>query len=173
MKTKNLGWIACIIGLSFNLVTFAQTGVTKNTGQAMDREPVVLFVCEHGSAKSTVAAAYFNRLAKERGVKLRAISRGTNPDPEVAPKALKGLEADGLASGAAKPQLLSAADTAGAVRVVTFCELPKDFKTSAPVERWDDIPPVSEDYGRSRAAIVERIKRLLEELKPVQVSGKD
>lgn len=134
----------------------------------MNQEPVVLFVCEHGSAKSTVAAAHFNKLADERGLKLRAISRGTNPDEEVAPKAAQGLEADGLASSAARPQKLSAADVAGAVRIVTFCDLPEDLNKTVPVERWDDIPPVSEDYGRSRDAMVERIKRLLDELKPTK-----
>jgi len=134
----------------------------------MNQEPVILFVCEHGSAKSTVAAAHFNRLAGERGLKLRAISRGTNPDEEVAPKAAQGLEADGLTSSAARPQKLSADDVAGAVRIVAFCDLPEGFDKTVPVERWDDIPPVSEDYGKSRDAMVERIKRLLDELKPAQ-----
>ncbi len=33
--------------------------------EKQDAEPVVVFVCEHGSAKSVVAAAYFNQLARE------------------------------------------------------------------------------------------------------------
>ena len=49
-------------------------------------------VCEHGSAKSVVAAAHFNYIARERNLKLRAISRGTNPDEEIAPKAAEGLK---------------------------------------------------------------------------------
>src|SRR5688572_249911 len=48
----------------------------------------VLFVCEHGSAKSVVAAAHFNRIAADRGLPFRAISRGTAPDPEMAPAAV-------------------------------------------------------------------------------------
>ncbi len=32
----------------------------------MDQEPVVLFVCEHGTAKSIVAAAHFNKIAQEK-----------------------------------------------------------------------------------------------------------
>ena len=62
-------------------------------------EQVVIFVCEHGSAKSVVAAAHFNKLAKERNLPVRAISRGTNPDEEIAPIAASGLQADGLAAG--------------------------------------------------------------------------
>ncbi|MGH9334858.1 MAG: hypothetical protein ACRD21_14045, partial [Vicinamibacteria bacterium] len=45
------------------------------------QEPrTVVFVCEHGAAKSVIAAAHFNRLAKERELPFRAISRGTVPD---------------------------------------------------------------------------------------------
>ena len=33
--------------------------------------PAVIFVCEHGAAKSLIAAAYFNKLAAERGMKER------------------------------------------------------------------------------------------------------
>ena len=33
----------------------------------MAKERVVVFVCEHGAAKSVVAAAYFDRLAAELG----------------------------------------------------------------------------------------------------------
>src|SRR5690242_16385787 len=56
----------------------------------------VLFVCEHGSAKSVVAAAHFNRIAAERGLPFRAIARGTVPEPGMAPAAVKGLLEDGL-----------------------------------------------------------------------------
>ena len=47
----------------------------------------ILFVCEHGSAKSVVAAAHFNQIATARGLPFRAISRGTpatvRADPRV------------------------------------------------------------------------------------------
>jgi arsenate reductase (thioredoxin) len=121
----------------------------------------VLFVCEHGSAKSVVAAAHFNRLAAERGLELRAVSRGTDPDAEIAPNAEVGLKADGLLAVERTPAKLSQADAAVAARVVTFCKLPEGYATAAPVERWDGVPPVSEDYARARDEIVERLVRLL------------
>ena len=34
---------------------------------AAQQEQTVLFVCEHGAAKSVIAAAQFNKLAKEKG----------------------------------------------------------------------------------------------------------
>lgn len=126
--------------------------------------PVVMFVCEHGSAKSVVAAAHFNKLTKERNLKVRAFSRGTNPDAEIAPGAAKGLQSDGLAAEE-KPERLSKADVDRAIRVIAFCQLPDAFQNGAPVEQWDDVPPVSEDYGKARDRIVERIRHLLDELK--------
>ena len=41
--------------------------------------PAVVFVCEHGAAKSVVATAYFNKLAAERNLPFRATFRGTVP----------------------------------------------------------------------------------------------
>ena len=124
----------------------------------------IVFVCEHGSAKSVVAAAHFNRLAGERGLGLRAVSRGTDPDAEIAPAAEAGLRADGLAAGERSPAKLTQADADGAALVVTFCELPDSYATAAPVERWEGVPPVSEDYAKARDEIVGRIRRLLDGL---------
>jgi hypothetical protein len=122
----------------------------------------VLFVCEHGSAKSVVAAAHFNRLAAERGLPLRAISRGTDPDASLHPAAAAGL-ADERLVWQAVPSLLSDSDLATATRVVAFSELPGSFSPPGPVDVWT-VPPVSEDYRTSRDAIVERVSRLLEDL---------
>ena len=123
----------------------------------------VLFVCEHGSAKSVVAAAHFNRIAAERGLPFRAVSRGTAPDPEMAPAAVKGLLGDGLKPADPAPAKLTQSDLDTAVRVVTFCDLPPDLKAAAPVERWE-VPPVSTEYAGSRDAMLERMEQLLLEL---------
>ena len=60
-------------------------------------QPAVVFVCEHGAAKSVIATAYFNKLARERGWPYRATFRGTDPQAELSVSALAGLRADGLA----------------------------------------------------------------------------
>lgn len=122
---------------------------------------IVLFVCEHGSAKSVVAAAHFNRIATERGLKLRAVSRGTAPDPAIAPPAVNGLLADGLAPLEAVPRKLEQSDLDAAARVVTFCDLPAELSAKVPVERWD-VPPVSTEYAASRDAMIVRIEQLLD-----------
>lgn len=125
--------------------------------------PLLLFVCEHGSAKSVVAAAHFNRLAAERGLAIRAISRGTVPDDAMAKPAVDGLRGDGLAPGDAAPSRLGQSDLDAAVRIVTFCDLPPEYAPKTPVARWE-VPPVSTDYPASRDAILRAIDRLLGEL---------
>lgn len=127
----------------------------------MNQNPIVIFVCEHGAAKSIVAAAYFNQLANEIGSNLRAIARGTNPDEELSPQTIKGLAEDGLTPTEASPQKLTKADIQVAERVITFCDLPIEYQGQAIVERWENIPAVSENYHQARDVIIERIQQIL------------
>ena len=124
----------------------------------------VLFVCLHGAAKSVLAAADFERLAAERGLAITADSAGTEPDPEIAPGVAAALRADGVDLGRRRPRRVTAADTARADRVVTFgCELGEAMPATVPVERWDDVPAVSENLPIARAAIWRHLDRLLDE----------
>jgi arsenate reductase len=143
-------------------------GQAQDAGKQTEQTPVVIFVCEHGAAKSILSAAIFNKLARERGLNLRAIARGTNPDPEISQKVAAGLRSDELASSEPAPKKISKADLVGASRVVTFCVLPDDYPGSIKVENWDPILPAIEDYGNARDKLTERIGRLLEELKSKQ-----
>ncbi len=143
----------------------SQKQETKQMSETNIQQPTVLFVCEHGSAKSVVAVAHFNKLAREQNLNLRAISRGTNPDEEIPPKILQGLQSEGLTANEPKPKMLSKDDVVGASRVVTFCELPEGFDKLASVEQWNDVPPISEDYNKSRDAMVAHINKLLVEIK--------
>ena len=57
----------------------------------------VVFVCEHGAAKSILAATYFNQLAERSGLPVRAVARGTAPEAEVPRAVVEGLKRDGFA----------------------------------------------------------------------------
>ena len=57
----------------------------------MEKKQTVVFVCEHGAAKSVLAAAYFNRFAAQMGLDMQAVARGTKPDQELSPQTVKGL----------------------------------------------------------------------------------
>lgn len=127
----------------------------------MDQKPVIIFVCEHGAAKSIIAAAYFNQFAAEKSLNFRAIARGTNPDSELSPKTITGLREDGLTPTELIPQKLSLADIESAQSIVTFCELPKEYQNKIKIENWDDVPPVSENYEKARDKIIEQLKQLL------------
>lgn len=164
MKRLNHACAFSIVVLVFNAYAVAQERWTAKM-RYTKQEPLVVFVCEHGSAKSVIAAAHFNKLASDRNLNVRAISRGTNPDKEIAPKAVEGLRADGLAVGREKPKKLSSADVSKGIRVVAFCELPDAYRKGVRVEQWSDIPAVSEDYNKARDAIVERVRHLLDELR--------
>jgi arsenate reductase (thioredoxin) len=134
-------------------------------GQSMGaRNQNVLFVCLHGSAKSLIAAEYFNRLAAARGLPARATSAGTEPDDAIPPRVMQGLGADGIDVASRRPRRPTQADLDESAVVVTFaCDL-GDLASRAPrVVRWDDVPAVSEDFKRARDGIVARVTALLED----------
>jgi arsenate reductase (thioredoxin) len=126
----------------------------------------VVFVCEHGSAKSVVAAAQFEARARARDLPYHALARGVTPDPSIADSARAGLAADGLAPTLPVPVALGRADVARAARVVAFGPLPRDLAGGGGerVERWDEVPPVGRDYAAARDAMVARIDALLDQL---------
>lgn len=121
----------------------------------------VLFICEHGSAKSVIAAAHYDRLAREHGIDGHAISRGTDPDAEYPPHVVAGLASEGLEPLDDSPVELSTADIDDATHIVAFCS-PNTLPDKAVVlaEVWDDVPPVSGSYDRARDEIVRRVHGL-------------
>jgi arsenate reductase (thioredoxin) len=131
----------------------------------MATPPFVLFVCLHGSAKSIIASQYFRRLAAERGVAADTDAAGTEPDAEIPRGVVRGLRGDGMDVSALRPRRVARVDLERAARVVAFGCDPTDLAPAgAAVERWDDIPAVSEDYGRARDAIAARVRALVDQL---------
>jgi protein-tyrosine-phosphatase len=122
----------------------------------------VLFVCLHGAAKSVVAAAHFRRLAVTRGLAMTAVAAGTEPDPELAPGAVKGLAADGLTPSPGRPRPVTLHDLNTAARIVSFgCDV-KPAKGQR-VDQWD-VPAVSDGYETARGRIVDHVEHLIKEL---------
>ena len=143
-------------------------GVVAALGQHRQENQTILFVCEHGSAKSVIAAAHFNRLAEQRKLPYRAIARGINPDPEIPQQVRVNLAKDGLDVAAWKPQLVAEKDVREAARVVTFgCKLPfPEEITTGKLMDWQDVPSTSEDYERASTIIVDKIEALMKTLTP-------
>jgi arsenate reductase (thioredoxin) len=126
----------------------------------MSQDPVIIFVCEHGAAKSILAAAYFNKFAQERNLSVRAIARGIHPDGELSPIAVAGLHEDGLTPNESVPQKLLLEEVESAQQIISFCELPTEFRQKVKIEQWNDIPPVSENYAKARDMIVTKLKMM-------------
>jgi protein-tyrosine-phosphatase len=134
---------------------------TQKTAPSWDAAPTVLFVCEHGAAKSIIAAAEFNKVAEQRGLPYRAVARGTHPDPAFSPKVISGLRADGLATPEGKPMVVTDNDVSMASRVVTLgCKLPQNTA----VTDWAEVPSPGEDFAAASSAIKKRVEMLLDEL---------
>ena len=128
-------------------------------------KPTVLFVCLHGSAKSVIAAEHLRRLAAARGAAVDAHSAGLEPDAAVPPRVALGLLEDGIDVRDFRPRRPTSADVEQATTVVTFaCDLGGLAPGARRLERWDDVPAVSEDFARARDAIVARVTALLDEV---------
>ncbi|MFL5578910.1 MAG: hypothetical protein ACJ8AO_00920 [Gemmatimonadaceae bacterium] len=154
--------LATLAAFSLASIAGAQAMTTRSDRPDTAR---VVFVCEHGAAKSVVAAALFNRMAAERGLAAQAVARGTEPDTVIPAHVRDGLRADGADIGDARPQGLGAADGRGARLFVAFdVEVPAAVAGGAPVRRWDGTPSVMRGYDLGRDSIRVRVAELIAEL---------
>lgn len=127
--------------------------------------PHVVFVCEHGAAKSLIASAYFNKLAAERGLAARATFRAVDPQDALSVRAVAGLKADGVAIPDGKPTAIAASDVAQASHIFAIgCTLPTVATASGKSRSWDDVPD-DLGYEPMRDAIVRHVRVLLDTLR--------
>jgi arsenate reductase (thioredoxin) len=132
---------------------------------AMGSARTILFLCPHNAAKSVLAAAYFEQLARERGLDYRAASAGTSPDAAPSPAVVAMLREEGIDVTGYRPRRLTTADLTNAHRVISLgCDLDDLDGGSVRVDRWDDVPPASQDLGASRIAIRRHLDVLMNEL---------
>jgi arsenate reductase (thioredoxin) len=132
---------------------------------APGKHPTVLFLCPHGAAKSVLASAYFTRLAEERGLNVRVESAGTDPDPTVSPAVAAHLKRQGYPVPESNPRTVTAKDLDLADVVISIgCDLSGLEEPRGKLVRWDEVPPLSEDFARADEAIRKRVAELIEEL---------
>jgi arsenate reductase (thioredoxin) len=124
----------------------------------------IVFVCEHGSAKSVIAAAYFNELAKEKNLPYEAIARGTNPDKEISVKTKQLLIQDDLFDKSFVPQKLSQQDVDGAQQVFLFYTLPEAIQSKDNIQYWLEIDAVNGDFIKLKNDIVSKLIPLIDSL---------
>jgi arsenate reductase len=131
---------------------------------AAAKAPEVVFVCEHGAAKSVIATEYFNKIAAERGLKARATYRGVNPQAELSMNTLKGLREDGFTMPSDKPSPIAQADIDRADVIFAIgCTLPAKATASGKAGNWDDVPE-DDGYAATRDAIKKHVEQLVDDL---------
>jgi protein-tyrosine-phosphatase len=145
-------------------VMLAVLALTPQATRASAPEPTVVFVCEHGAAKSVIATAYFNKIAAERGLRARAIYRGTNPQADLSVRTVQGLQEDGLPVPSEKPSAITSADVEAATVIFAIgCPLPLNASASGKSANWDDVPD-DQGYGAQRDAIKKHVEGLVEDM---------
>jgi arsenate reductase len=132
---------------------------------AMGSVQTILFLCPHNAAKSLLAAAYFDQLARDRGLACRAASAGTSPDAAPSPAVVAMLRDEGIDVADYRPRSVTSQDLISAERVISLgCDLDDLDGGCARVDHWDDVPPASQDLSAARAAIKRHLDELVNEL---------
>jgi protein-tyrosine-phosphatase len=151
------------------LIAAAPSAVFAQAPAAPVASPNVVFVCEHGAARSVIAATYFNQFARERGLPERAVARGTNIDAAFSPAVISGLRKEGMPLPPGKPVAVTAAEVAQSNRLVTLgCRLPDHVKTPANSAAWDDVPSPGADFDAAKDVIVRHVQELVDEISRAQ-----
>ena len=160
---RTLGYVGWFLLAVSPPIATAQSRPPRGPGDSQ----TVVFVCDHGTVKSVVAMAYFAKLARERQLPLRAISRGTNPEAKVPALVLDGLRSDGLnLSASFTPTKFSTNDFSNAIAVISF-DQPSVAELVAgrlPTAAWDGMPAISENYRVASEAIRHRVENLVDSL---------
>jgi arsenate reductase (thioredoxin) len=126
----------------------------------------IVFLCPHGAAKSVMAAAYCQRLAKQWGIPLQITSAGTEPDAEVAPAIVALLRAEGIDVSDQRPWRVTAEELMAASRIISMgCDLGDLSGPAMTIEHWDDVPSPSQDLQGARDRIRDHVEQLIARLK--------
>jgi arsenate reductase len=126
----------------------------------------VLFVCEHGAAKSVLAAELLQLAAAAQRLRVVVRAAGIEPSAEIADGVLTLLPEQAAALQGRTPRRVTAADLDMAAITVTFNLDPADLP-ARPREllAWDDVPPVAGDPVAARAVIDGHIAELIDRLR--------
>jgi arsenate reductase len=134
----------------------------------------IVFLCPHGAAKSVIAAAYCRQLADQWGVPLHVTSAGTEPDAQVAPAVVTLLRTEGIDVADHRPRRVTAEELAIASRIISLgCDLGDLARPGMLIERWDDVPPPSENLLAARDRIRAYVEQLVATLKHTEAGTPD
>ena len=132
--------------------------------QPAAKTPVILFMCPHGAAKSVMASAYFQKVAKERGLNVRVDAAGTDPEPVLSKGVVAHLQKNNYAIPITKPRAATAADMAAADVVISMgCDLSTLPAPRGELKSWN-VPDFSANFDAAEQAIRDHVVKLVDEL---------
>ncbi len=163
--TAGVGALAMAVVLSCGGTLSAAGEGSQNATRRSEKRTTVLFMCPHGAAKSVLASAYFQRLAKERGLNVRVEAAGIEPQEAVSPVVANHLRQNGYTMPVTKPRAATRDDVEAADVVISMgCDLAGLPVPAEKLQKWDDVPGPSEDFKAADEAIRRRVIALVEEL---------
>lgn len=122
----------------------------------------VLFVCPAGSVKSAIAREELRRMAKLRGIPVKAESRGIHPEDHISPLLAERLKRDGIDPLADSLRPFTPEDAKLADIVIAF-----DAAAQAPglehARTWQ-VAAWNTQYDDAKSDTIENVNRLLHEL---------
>ena len=168
-EARRLQLVVCAVALlAMGIIGRAVPIASSQTGAdnpKRGKSPTILFMCPHGAAKSVLASAYFQRLAKERGLNVHVESAGTEPDATVSPAVAAHLKGQGYSVPIAKPRKVAPEEFASADVVVSIgCDLAALPQPRGRLVRWDEVPALSDGFTAADEATRKRVNDLVEEL---------
>ena len=138
------------------------------------RPKTILFLCIHNTFRSQMTEAYFNKFAKEKGIKWQAKSAGFLEAEKINEKAIILMKEEGIDISQNKPKLVNEKMIKRADKIVVVCAeceeqglcvvLPQDKD----IEYWRLPNPAEMELAQAREIrnkIKENVLTLIEELK--------
>jgi arsenate reductase len=124
----------------------------------------LLFLCPHNAAKSVLAAAYAQKLAKTKGLGLEIDTAGTEPSEQVSPAVTAFLQSQGMTVSHV-PRKVILEDIRSADQVVSMgCNIHELPVLPNKLERWDEITPVSQNREATWQQIRLKVEALFQKL---------
>ena len=136
--------------------------LTSHPALAGDR-PRILLICQFGTVKSAITRELLIRRASERGIAVKAWSRGITPEDHLSPLLKARLGVEQIDHERQALQALFLRDVEKADVVIAFDQLPGSF-SRAKVRDWSDVPSMNSPYDAARQVVDKKIDALLDEL---------
>jgi hypothetical protein len=166
-------WLRSFLVIAAALLIAVAVAVVVRAQPIADegRPASVVFVCRNGVSMSVWSAAYFNRLASQRGLSERAIARAAIASYTAVPLRMRfALAVDGFRLNGYRPHVVTADEAHGAEHVVIVqgtddTRLPPEMQADVrDTEIWRGFSPMRENYFPARAALRAKVEDLVARL---------